>query len=346
MTKERACEFRPLPASQAAAVRQARASDDQREPPARDKPLLTVSEQIAHMKAKGITFDLCSEAEAAEHLRTKCQFFRVYAYRKLFDRRVGGARDGQYVGLDFGHLRALSRVDRKLRDTLLPMTLDVEHFAKVRLLGLAEEHGEDGHDIVRRYRESLPADQLAYLDRDLERRQHDTYSGNVVSKYRDDMPLWVLLDVVSFGTFLGVIRFCAKRWGSRDLNDLWHLLLRIKAVRNFCAHSKCSLNDLTVSGPSRERTPVSLARAMNTLGIPVRLREKRLASPRMKQISTLLFVYARDVPAGLSRDERAQSLRELFSYAAQELAGLPPQNQALAALSFLERLTRSFGLIN
>lgn len=95
MTKERACEFRPLPASQAAAERQARASDGQREPHARDKPLLTVSEQIAHMKAKGITFDLCSEAEAAEHLRTKCQFFRVYAYRKLFDRRVGGARDGQ-----------------------------------------------------------------------------------------------------------------------------------------------------------------------------------------------------------------------------------------------------------
>lgn len=116
-------------------------------------------------------------------------------------------------------------------------------------------------------------------------------------------------------------------------------------MRNFCAHSKCSLNDLTVSGPSRERTPVSLARAMNTLGIPVRLREKRLASPRMKQISTLLFVYARDVPAGLSRDERAQSLRELFSYAAQELADLPPQNQALAALSFLERLTHSLGLI-
>ena len=41
-------------------------------------------QQIAHMKAKGITFDLVSEGEAAAHLREKCQFFCVYAYRKLW----------------------------------------------------------------------------------------------------------------------------------------------------------------------------------------------------------------------------------------------------------------------
>ena len=62
---------------------------------AHPKPMLSVDQQIAHMKAKGITFDLVSEAEAAAHLRAKCQFFRVYAYRRNFDRRDGGARDRQ-----------------------------------------------------------------------------------------------------------------------------------------------------------------------------------------------------------------------------------------------------------
>ena len=33
--------------------------------PQHEKPLLTVEEQIAHLKAKGITFDLCGEAEEA-----------------------------------------------------------------------------------------------------------------------------------------------------------------------------------------------------------------------------------------------------------------------------------------
>lgn len=38
----------------------------------RPKPLLTVEQQMAHMKEKGIIFDLCSEEEAAKHLREKC----------------------------------------------------------------------------------------------------------------------------------------------------------------------------------------------------------------------------------------------------------------------------------
>ncbi len=99
-----------------------------------DKPLLTVEQQIAHMKARGITFDLVSEVDAAEHLRTKCQFFRIYAYRKSFQKYVGGKRDGQYVNLDFGHLRALSNLDRKLCDTLLPMTLDAEQLHTTKRL--------------------------------------------------------------------------------------------------------------------------------------------------------------------------------------------------------------------
>lgn len=35
-----------------------------------DKPLLTVEQQIAHMKAKGITFELCTE-EQRKHLKTE-----------------------------------------------------------------------------------------------------------------------------------------------------------------------------------------------------------------------------------------------------------------------------------
>lgn len=35
------------------------------------KPMLTVEQQIAHMKSKGIAFKLVSEEEAAAHLREK-----------------------------------------------------------------------------------------------------------------------------------------------------------------------------------------------------------------------------------------------------------------------------------
>lgn len=32
------------------------------------KPLLTVEQQIEHLKSKGVTFELCSEEDAAEYL--------------------------------------------------------------------------------------------------------------------------------------------------------------------------------------------------------------------------------------------------------------------------------------
>lgn len=89
------------------------------------KPLLTVEQQIEHLKSKGVTFELCSEEDAAEYLSERTYFFKVAAYRFLFEKRVGGPRDGQYIDLDFGHLRALASLDRDLRYALLPLTLDV-----------------------------------------------------------------------------------------------------------------------------------------------------------------------------------------------------------------------------
>lgn len=203
------------------------------------KPLPTVDQQIAHMKAKGIAFKLCSEADAKAHLRTKYRFFRVYAYRKNFEKHVGGERDGQYVNLDFGQLRLLPNADRMLRDLLLPMTLDVDHFAKVRLLAAAEDAGEDGYEVMRNYLASVSECQRTYIKGELDRRAGSPYSDDIVRKYRDDMPLWAFCEVVSFGAFLGVMKFCAERWGDRDLLRAHYYLRLIKSARNACAHGLC-----------------------------------------------------------------------------------------------------------
>lgn len=96
--------------------------DKRREPVAREgaeepdnerraKPLLTVEQQIAHMKSKGITFELCSEEDTAEHLRTKRQSFRVYAYRRLFDGHIACKDAPRIRGrfpLDFSLLRGVA----------------------------------------------------------------------------------------------------------------------------------------------------------------------------------------------------------------------------------------------
>lgn len=142
------------------------------------KPKLTVEEQIAHLKSKGVTFDLCSEEEAAECLSDRTYYFKLAAYRVLFEKRAGGPRDGEYVGLDFGHLRDLAAIDHMLRYTLLPMTLDVEHFAKVKLMrGLTERPEEDGYSIVGNYLTGLSERDRGLRLGEVSRLKRDRYGA-------------------------------------------------------------------------------------------------------------------------------------------------------------------------
>lgn len=307
------------------------------------KPMLTVEQQVAHMKSKGITFDLISEEEAAAHLREKCQFFRVYAYRRNFDRRVGGERDGQYVHLDFGHLKMLSSLDRKLRDVLLAMTLDVEHFAKVRLLSAAEDNGEDGYAIMHEYRASLTDVDRSRIEDELKKRRNDPYAGGIVRKYLGDMPVWAFCEVVPFGIFTDFVRFCASRWNDKDLRDVHYQLKNSRQIRNAGAHGACILNDVVSPSPYM-RPPSVLVNAMNAHGIPRRLRTKWLRSRRMTQICSLLYLFSQIAPKGKVRTEREAELTALFAEA--DSCGLPPENPSMAALLFLRRLTSSLGLLH
>ena len=200
------------------------------------KPILTIEQQIEHLKQKGVAFELCSEEEAADYLRDKCNFFKLASYRKLFSKYEGGPRDGRYVDLDFGQLRLLAALDQELRHALLGMTLDIEHFQKVTLLREMEDRGEDGYAIVADYMASLTTANREYRLRELKMSGRSPYSSSLYAKYSGDMPAWAFLELTSFGTLIDFVRFCARRWGDRRLEASHYDLKRVKSVRNCAAH--------------------------------------------------------------------------------------------------------------
>ena len=220
------------------------------------KPKLAVEEQIAHLKSKGVTFDLCSEGEAAECLSDRTYYFKLAAYRVLFDKRVGGERDGEYVGLDFGHLRDLAAIDHVLRYTLLPMTLNIEHFAKVKLMReLTERSDEDGYSIVENYLSNLDTRDRNLRLGEVSRLKRDRYGGSMVGKYAEDPPAWVLIGLLSFDGFASFYLYCAKRWGERGMKSEHYLLCQAQAVRNAFAHSTDVVCGFASGEPSAIRTP-------------------------------------------------------------------------------------------
>lgn len=314
----------------------------------RSKPMLTVEEQISHLKAKGVKFDLCSEDEASAYLSGKCHFFKVAAYRKLFDKHVGGERDGLYVDLDFAQMRYLADLDRRLRDVLLPMTLDIEHFAAAKLLAEASSNGEDGYQMLRDYLEEIPAKRRKYIENELDVRSSDAYCGAVIRKYRNDMPTWAFVEVVSFGTFIGFMKYCAERWSDDELLVSHYLSKKTKSVRNAAAHSQCILNDLNAADGSgmKERVSPAVSKAIAECGVSRKLRAKKMQSPRMAQIATLLYQYEQTVPAGRTLEARRENISALFGHFDETSSILPESNPAVSSIAFIRRLTEGFGLLN
>lgn len=68
------------------------------------KPILTIEQQIMHLKQRGVSFELCAEAEAARILAGQDHYFRLAAYRVLFPKRVGGRETANTPGSTSGTL--------------------------------------------------------------------------------------------------------------------------------------------------------------------------------------------------------------------------------------------------
>lgn len=85
------------------------------------------------MLKNGIRFEICTEDEAEDFLSRSNLFFKVKAFDKNFDKYENhdNPKYGQYVNLDFAYLVDLSRKDAVLRELVLDLALDLEHYLKV-----------------------------------------------------------------------------------------------------------------------------------------------------------------------------------------------------------------------
>lgn len=331
------------PADETPGAAGAAAQNPQPEPgpkPARPKPLLTVEQQIAHMKSKGITFNFVTEQDAAAYLTSRTYLFKLYAFRTLFDKRVDGPRDGQYVGLDFGHLLALASLDRDLRYTLLPLTLDVEHFARVKLVREAtRREGEDGYSITSDYLASLSHEDRRRRTGEVNAFLKDAYTGDLARKYAlpGEMPLWAYLEMASFGTFVDLWLFCANRWEDEQMRHEHYMLRQTKSARNAYAHSSNVINGFRLVDDS-VKPDEAVRKAVAQAGVSHRVRTSKLRNPRLLQIATVLHLHTRLVPEGTSKRRAREGIARLRSKMSDALEGLSSSDAARSSLEFLMAL--------
>ncbi|MEY8460677.1 Abi family protein [Eggerthellaceae bacterium 24-137] len=306
------------------------------------KPWLTPAQQVEHLKQKGVRFEKISEEDARTYLERNNNFFRIRSYRTNFEKVAEGARADQYVNLDFKMLIDLSIIDMLLRNELLPMTLDIEHFAKVNLLGEIERHGEDGYSIVE--------DFLAEADRtdsrgkirnrtkdEIERGQSSAYTSGLLEKHPEhDYPVWVFMELVSFGAFLRFMKFCADRFGDKRLRDDYYLLQNVKALRNACAHNSCVLNNM-IGCPARHNAQPAVTQGLESIGISLSQRRSKMKNEVFQQIATVLYAHQRWVSEGV-RKNRGDSLRKFSNRMLKNWEFYKDNGQVVSGFFFILRL--------
>ena len=301
------------------------------------KPWLTPSQQVEHLKAKGVRFELMSEGDAVAYLKKNSNYFRLRSYRTGFPKVEEGKRKGEYVKLDFKMLVDLSIIDMLLRRSFLPLAIDVEHFAKVALLNRIEAAGEDGYTIVSDFIESSES-----IKQEIERGRTSVYVAGLLDKYKDfEFPAWVFMEVISFGTFCHFYKFCACRFDDQDMKQRYYQLMDVKSFRNACAHNNCILNDLGTNHPRRTTSRVITQALGRVEGIGASQRRAKMRNPRLRQIVTVLFVHKELASEGVKAHE-AESLASFKKRMNKHLDYYKGVDSVTSTFSFLSHIIESW----
>ncbi len=277
---------------------------------------LTPKEQIEHCIDKGISFNKISQKDAIIYLSNSNNYFKIRSFRKNYTK---DSTIGKYTNLDFAELVDLAKIDNQLRYILLDMALDIEHFSKVNLLQILREENEDGYSIVKDYVNQLSDINKTRLEQDWNKNRGSIYCGNLYKKYINlDItvcPVWVFIEILSFGQYLYFYEFCAKR--CRDTIKAYHLtenlyLMRVvKDLRNASAHNNCIINDLRVPLPPTIKANYRITTELGKIGLSKKVRKKHLKRAPLYHIIAVLYTHKIIVSSKETHKKTSQKLQEL-----------------------------------
>lgn len=254
------------------------------------KPMLAPSELIDHLEEKGVKFKLISKNDAQKYLEENNNYFKLVSYRKNFPKYEEGKNCGRYINLDFQMLIDLSIIDMKIRKTMLSIVLDVEHYAKVKLLSKIEKSSKDGYTIIEKYINDLKnKNEYEYLEKELLKNKTGTYCGDLVTKYNGEYPVWVFIEIIPFGRFIKFYRFVSEELKDNKMKNESYILMNVRELRNACAHNNCIINDLRAS-TSKYPVNYRIVDEIAKLGISKKIRDNKLSNTRMQQLISLLYL--------------------------------------------------------
>ena len=267
------------------------------------KKFETVENLISYMKSKNIRFELCSESEACRFLTENSYYKKISCYQDIFQY---GIKNGHrvYADLDFAYLQELSTLDMEFRVLVMGMCLNLEHALKIYILRECLNSGDDGYSFVDEY----------FTVNDKARDGFSTLTNNpycrdLVTKYSTDTPIWVYLEVISFGSLCAFYRWLAKEKGVTDYGDT-DIIYDISRFRNAAAHNYCLFNHLRKRDRCKPKPRV--LNFVKSIAPPGENTSERMKSQCAHDFFTLLYAFDKYIESDGIKNHTAGDIKQLF----------------------------------
>lgn len=281
---------------------------------------LSVDDQISYMKFKGITFNHIDEEKAKEYLSQNTYYYKVTAFRKNMIRN-----EGKYVSLDFGLLNDLATIDMYLRYVLIKINLDIEHTLKSMLVNaITDSKAEDGYTIVKEYddyckskllEEKTGFDMNSYIpvERKIMSRNKEAtgYHYELYEKRKINPPIWVLIELMSFGELIRFIEFYYEndKYNKTIFIEAYELLKYTKNFRDSAAHSRPLLLNIVKKrqlNPSQEATEYAQESGIEKLD-----RKQLVSNKKIHDFICMLIIHDNYIKSDGMKEDRKRELVKL-----------------------------------
>ena len=267
---------------------------------------LTVPEIISYCKETlGITFNLKSEEEAAVFLAKHNYFFRLKQYADFGEK----TKSGKFINVDFGQMVELSTVDMFLRKLILKMTLDFEHYLKVKIINDSQENpADDGYSVVENFLETH--NRVRHLIENLN-NSTNFYNRQVFDKYKEKTSVWSIVEMLGFSDF---IDFYAHYY------QYFHLKCEytphfdsVRRLRNAAAHNTCMISNLKPQSWFKSDIEINFELLGAKLEVGNGVISSCLKVPVLNDFAVMLSNYVKLISSPKIKEKTLEEMQEFFN---------------------------------
>ena len=203
----------------------------------------------------------------------------------------------------------LSTVDMFLRKLILKMTLDFEHYLKVKIINDSQENpADDGYAVVESFLETH--NRVRHLIENLN-NSLNFYNRQVFEKYKETPSVWSIVEMLGFSDF---IDFYAHYY------QYFHLKCEytphfdsVRRLRNAAAHNTCMISNLKPQNWFKSDIEINFELLGAKLEVGNGVISSCLKVPVLNDFAVMLSNYVKLISSPKIKEKTLEEMQEFFN---------------------------------